>query len=115
MGSLNMHRALGCVLSTILAIAVIAVLGCGGGVGDVSGKVVFKGKPVPAGTVTIFGTQGRIAVGPINPDGTYSVVGVPAGKTTITVNSHPPSQVYMHDRNGRPKPLPGQPAPGQYV
>src|SRR5258707_15505439 len=62
--------------------------GCGEGIGNVTGTVTYKGKPLPAGTVvftTKEGAQGFVS--DIGNDGTYSVSRIPAGDVTITVKT----------------------------
>jgi hypothetical protein len=39
----------------------------------VTGKVTYKGQPVPKGTITFQPDQGQAAVGEIQPDGTYQL------------------------------------------
>jgi hypothetical protein len=71
----------------------IALLsGCGGGVGDVSGKVTFKGKPVVYGSVGFVGSDGVPKTAKISPDGSYAVKDVRAGEAKITVTSELPAK-----------------------
>jgi hypothetical protein len=56
--------------------------------GDISGKVLYRGKPVPGGNVTFFPAGGKGAFNsPIQQDGSYSLTQVPAGEVTITVET----------------------------
>jgi hypothetical protein len=72
-------------------LAVLAVLaGCGGGPGTLSGKVLFRNKPVVYGTVMVVGADGITRSGNIEPDGTYTVADVPAGPVKIGVVSPEP-------------------------
>jgi len=53
-------------------------IGCGGsgaGLAVVKGKVTYKGKPVPNGTINFLPTDGNkpSATGEIQPDGSYSL------------------------------------------
>lgn len=68
----------------------VALSGCGEPRGKVSGKVTFKGKAVPGGTV-VFVTEDdlRRADVPIQPDGSYSSVNVPAGNLRVGVMPGP--------------------------
>jgi hypothetical protein len=66
--------------------------GCGGGVGDVSGKITYKGKEVVYGTVSFVGADGIPRTAKINPDGTYTVKDVAVGEAKITVVSELPPQ-----------------------
>jgi hypothetical protein len=84
-----------------LAVPAFALLlsGCGGGVGDVSGKITYKGKPVVYGSVSFVGADGIPRGARINPDGTYTVKDVGVGEAKITVVSDLPAQ----DTGGREK------------
>jgi len=64
--------------------------GCAGGVGDISGKITYKGKPVVYGTVGFVGADGLPRSSRINPDGTYTVKDVAAGEAKITIDSPQP-------------------------
>ena len=56
--------------------------------GDISGKVLYRGKPVPGGTVTFLPAGGKGAFNSsIQQDGSYSLTKVPAGEVTITVET----------------------------
>jgi hypothetical protein len=78
-------RALRFVAAGLLA---LAILGCGESFGTVSGDVKLKGKPLPSGIITFASQSGRKRVisGPIK-DGKYSVAGVPASKTLISIQN----------------------------
>ena len=73
-------------LPLLLAAFVVASAGCGSR-GNVAGKVTFKGKPMPGGSVIFFsanGVGGGSAT--INPvDGTYSMANLPVGELKATV------------------------------
>jgi len=101
----------------VLALAVLAVTGCGGGVSGtkLNGKVLNNGQPYPITeeeTVRInfitTGESGRISAQPqLNPDGTFTLTGptgkgVPPGKYQITVMVLP--SPYAASKNpGAPK------------
>lgn len=70
--------------------SLMMLTGCGGK-GDVSGKVTFDGKPVPAGRVTFLSEVGNKSsfVGTIK-DGVYTIVDCPAGPVKISVETFPP-------------------------
>ena len=65
----------------LLALAMLMASGVGCGPTDpdqanilpVSGKVTYKGKPVPKGTITFHSDGGRMATGEIQEDGSYSL------------------------------------------
>jgi hypothetical protein len=61
--------------------------GCGSK-GEVSGKVLYQGKPLAGGVVTFLPASGQGAfVANIGEDGSYHLSKVPAGKMKITVKS----------------------------
>jgi len=72
------------------ALALVVVLGCGGGTGNVSGKVTYQNKPVVSGSVIFYGSNKEAYVGAIDEQGNYRVTGVPSGVATIAVNSPDP-------------------------
>jgi hypothetical protein len=74
----------------------MAVTGCGSGTADISGRVTYQGKPLPAGAVIIHGANGKVQSGPISADGTYAIYKAPVGDVKIAVVT--------------PKPPPPQPA-----
>jgi hypothetical protein len=75
------HKLLGCLcLGASLALA-----GCAGGSGDVSGVVKYKGEPLPGGTILFYGQPKGVWSAEIKRDGTYVVSGVPAGVAKIAV------------------------------
>jgi hypothetical protein len=68
--------------------ALLLCLGCGGDKGDISGKVTYRDKPLPAGTVTFFGPGDQVVgSSPISADGNYSITKVPVGPVRITVSA----------------------------
>jgi hypothetical protein len=72
---------------TLALCITLVVTGCGAGVGDVSGKVTYKNKPVVYGSVSFVGPDGISRAARINSDGTYSVKDVGAGEAKVTVES----------------------------
>jgi hypothetical protein len=71
-----------------LVLVVLAVAGCGRSTGHVTGKVTYKGQPLPSGTVLFHGPDGPTGHSVIGPDGRYEVRDVPVGACKITVQSH---------------------------
>jgi hypothetical protein len=71
--------------------AVLALLlpGCGGGKGEVSGKVRFNGTTLSGGRVTFTSQKdpGASAYSMILEDGSYKVRGCPTGPVKITVQT----------------------------
>jgi hypothetical protein len=78
-------------------LVLLTALGCGGSA-NVSGKVTYKGEPLPWGNVVIYGANGKIESGQISPDGTYAVHKAPVGEVKMAVIVSNPS----------PKTPPGQ-------
>lgn len=74
-----------------LCLGVLVLAGCGAQRADVSGKVTHKNRPVVTGNVTLVASDGSAFDGTINPDGTYTVHGVPLGPVKIGVTSADPS------------------------
>src|SRR5436305_700153 len=91
----------------LLAAAALALAGCGGGTGTLTGKVTFQGKPVVFGTVTAQAADGTRRVGNIEPDGTYTVLAVPAGTMQPAVTCPEPPEPAAK----RPPPRPGSSEP----
>jgi hemoglobin len=55
--------------------------------GDVSGKVTFKGQPLPGGTVSFVAADGKIYSSPIAADGTYNVTDVKVGEYKVAIET----------------------------
>lgn len=66
-------------------VLMVLAAGCSRGTGNVSGTVKFKGKPLPAGTITFYDEANGAASSSINSDGSYSVSKVAVGTARITV------------------------------
>jgi hypothetical protein len=73
------------ILPFLPCLAVLALAGCGPGAGSVSGKVTYKDKPLPGGTVTFFAPDKKAYPAVIGTDGTYTLDRVPVGPAKITV------------------------------
>ena len=76
-----------------IGLLALATVGCG--TGDVSGKVTYKDKPVPFGTVLFEASDGTIKQGNIGSDGGYSIRGVTTGTARVAVNSPNPNSSEM--------------------
>ena len=73
-------------LALPVALAALAACGCGSTpTGSVSGKVVYKGKPVPNAQVNFVPASGYPAAAVTNDSGEYSVSGVAYGPCKVTV------------------------------
>lgn len=58
--------------------------GCGGSTGDLTGRVLFRGEPLQAGTVTVIGPDNIPRQGAVQA-GAYQVQAVPVGEAKILV------------------------------
>jgi hypothetical protein len=87
----------------LLAPALLLLAGCAGE-GQVSGKVKYKGQPVPAGTITFFDRKNHAISGAIGADGGYSVEKVVSGPVKVTVVT--PMPIYMPGDKPPPGPKP---------
>lgn len=87
-----------------VGLALFVVVGCGGGRGDLSGAVTYKGKPVESGSVTAAGSDGLPKTAFIS-DGRYEVRDLPAGPIRLSVSSPDPGQAPRRSLKGGP-PLP---------
>jgi hypothetical protein len=69
--------------------------GCGGGYGEVSGKVYYKGQllAAPGMMVTFTDANGRVFSSSVAPDGGYTLAKVPAGQVKIAVVVLPPRRI----------------------
>jgi hypothetical protein len=78
----------------VLGMLVLLAAGCSGGTGTVTGQVTFNGQPLPLGTITFHAEQGDHEVSnALIRDGSYSVDGVRAGPTKVTVVTVDTAQV----------------------
>jgi hypothetical protein len=100
-----MRRILFPVVATGTLLTLIA--GCGG-IGDVSGTVTYKGKPLIFGTVQFEASDKTLKQANIERDGSYSIEGVPVGEAKVAVNSPNPNSGDFQplQREGRPPPPP---------
>jgi len=80
-----MIRKLRLVLS-LPCLAVLVLAGCGPGTGSISGKVTYKDKALPGGTVTFFTSDQRVKTAIIGTDGSYTIDKVAAGPAKISVS-----------------------------
>ena len=67
------------------------VCGCGN-TAKVTGKVTYQGRPVGYGSVIFLSADKTARSGVIEPDGSYTVEGVPPGTVKIGVISRDPSR-----------------------
>jgi len=71
-------------------LALVLVIGCRSknpnAAASVSGKVTYKGAPVPGGSI-VFRPQSGNYAGGLTPDGSYSITDMPSGDMTVTVET----------------------------
>jgi hypothetical protein len=81
-------------VACLIPIGLLALAGCGGGKGTVSGEVTFKGQPIPWGRITFLGQEGE-KVGRSSPivSGKYTIKDYPAGPVKISVESYDAKKV----------------------
>jgi hypothetical protein len=90
---------------SIIALALLftVALGCGRKQGmetaPVSGKVTYKGKPVPNGTVMFVPAEGPAATGEIGPDGSYKLTTY-ANNDGAVLGTHKVSITALQDTGG---------------
>jgi hypothetical protein len=85
---MSMRRASALGLS--LSLALVALVGCGGGTGNVSGKVYYQEVPMTGGQV-VFQQEGKSITANIEPDGSYKALAVPSGQVKVAVFNAPPT------------------------
>ncbi len=98
-----MRKATRCCGLILCVCVILLTAGCGSK-GAVSGKVLYQGKPVSAGTVSFVLEGGGVLSSPIREDGTYTIQNVPPGEVKITVettSARPPS---VQERPGQKAP-----------
>ncbi len=55
--------------------------------GSVEGKVVYRGKPLPGGTVGFHPARGKPVIARIDAEGNYLAPAVPVGEVKVTVET----------------------------
>lgn len=88
----------------LLAAALLAAVGCGPSVGELTGKVTYNDKAVQSGTVTAVASDGSSHTGPIQDDGSYSIPSVPAGTVSVGVTSEDPKSIVIAQRKEKNAP-----------
>lgn len=100
---------------TAIGLLALFAVGCEGR-GDMSGKVLYKGKPLVFGTVLVQARDGSAHQANIDPDGGYAVSGVLSGTVRVAVNSPNPKGITLVPRkNPNKKSTPFPDAPGWFA
>jgi hypothetical protein len=73
--------------------ATVLLLGCGGGKGDITGEVTYKGEPISVGRITFLSQVGNNEVKSAHIiRGKYTITGFPAGSVRISIESFEPPE-----------------------
>jgi len=82
-----MNRAFYRCKPVLFAILCLAIAGCGKPVGEVSGTIKYKGKPLTIGTIQFLAADGLYYPADIDANGQYTLPKVPVGEAKVAVNS----------------------------
>jgi hypothetical protein len=76
---------------TCFALAAGVLLACSfaASAAEVQGKALYKGQPLPSGTIAFHPAKGKAIKVEIQPDGTYSAKKVPVGQVKVTIDTEP--------------------------
>lgn len=84
---------IGLMAAMALPLGVITWIVMSPGQGELSGRVLFSGKPVTVGSVVVLAADGSIRTAPIESNGRYRLAGVPRGPAKVGVVSRDPAKV----------------------
>lgn len=73
----------------IVLLAALFAVGCGGGTGNVSGTVTYRGKLLPTGIITFLDGRNQVLASSPIREGKYAAFDVPAGPVKIIVSTPP--------------------------
>jgi hypothetical protein len=91
------YRATVTLLAGALCLSFLAMMGCSGAKGDLSGKVYYEDKLLGFGSVFFHASDGKPRSALIEKDGSYRFKDVPAGKIALAVLSPDPSKFPKRD------------------
>jgi hypothetical protein len=99
---------------SVVPLLALVSLGCGGSKkATVTGNINYRGRPLPAGTVTFFNASKEIVGNGSIANGSYSIANVPVGPVKIAVTTPP---AIMADRkHPAPQDMPGGGSSGPIV
>ncbi|MCI0458008.1 MAG: hypothetical protein L0Z62_13675 [Gemmataceae bacterium] len=102
---LNRRTPSRCLALPVVAALTVLAAGCGGGQGNLSGKVALnksgKTHSLAMGNVMVIGSDGKPYYSPIGEDGSYRVTGIPPGEAKIVVSSPDPKLVELGASRGK--------------
>jgi hypothetical protein len=71
--------------------------------GEVTGRIAFRGQPLPTGTVALHPAQGKPITAQVQPDGTFRLEKVPVGEMAVTVEATKDGRPLMPAQYADPK------------
>jgi hypothetical protein len=90
----------------LIGLPLLLLTGCGPGVGELTGRVTYEGKPVLVGGLLIHRPgYPSVSASMSEEDGSYTATGIPCGEVQIAVISPKPSPL-KPPRGGNGVPLP---------
>ena len=98
----------------LIVLVLPVLLGCSSedaGMVPVKGKVTYKGKPVPNGTINFVPDTERSSYADIQPDGTYSLKAFPGTHKVFVIAQEDTSNRLPEERN----PTPASIVPNKYT
>ena len=88
---MDKHLKVSRLIVSLVPAAALLFLGCGGGKGDITGEITYKGEPLSVGRITFLSQIGKQEVKSANIiRGKYTIKGFPAGPVKISVESFEP-------------------------
>jgi hypothetical protein len=91
------------VLPGMALVFLCAAAGCGPATADITGAVIYKGKPVRMGTVMLLADGGSPLYAELKDDGGFALSSVPVGKVRMTVSSPDPARPILAKGETKPK------------
>ncbi len=97
-----------CPVAAGILLALPLAVGCvseDAGMVPVKGKVTYRGKPVPNGSINFIPDEMRSAYGEIQPDGSYSLMAFPGTHKVVVVALEDMSNRLPEERAPLPAPI----------
>jgi hypothetical protein len=77
-------------MTSLTAAAILTLAaGCGPPTGSITGTVTFDGTPLDGGIISFVPATGNSVAATIQPNGAYSVSGVPPGEAVVVITQGP--------------------------